>query len=351
MKKLNAQHQTICENRRSLFSYFAWPSVARIPDGTLAMVCSGYRTNHIDPFGKGVICYSRDEGKTWTRPLPIIDTLEDDRDCGILVYDGKVMVNTFNNGIDGQYQMIKNQEKYHTPLYQAYMQHVDASADEQLYGSLYVTSEDGYCFGEIKRAPVQSPHGPCQMPDGSLFFVGMPMKIGDRGLGRLECYRVDKEENFTYLSSIASPEGCQYCEPYAIYVDGKIIMQIRENKSFNIHQCESTDGGKTWTTPRPVGIENGSPPHLLRHSSGVLISVYGRRKEPYGQRVMLSRDNGTTWDTDYVLRDDGPSSDLGYPATVELKDGSLLTVYYQQEEKDGPCVIMQSIWQLPEEYR
>jgi hypothetical protein len=66
---------------------------------------------------------------------------------------------------------------------------------------------------------------------------------------------------------------------------------------------------------------------------------------------MLSRDDGKTWDVDYVLRDDAPDSDLGYPATVELKDGSLLTVYYQKETQDGPCVIMQSIWQLPEAYR
>ena len=66
---------------------------------------------------------------------------------------------------------------------------------------------------------------------------------------------------------------------------------------------------------------------------------------------MFSKDNGVTWDTEYILRDDAPSDDLGYPATVELKDGSLLTVYYQKETLDGPCVIMQSIWELPEQYQ
>ena len=36
-----------------------------------------------------------------------------------------------------------------------------------------------------------------------------------------------------------------------------------------------------------------------------------------------------TWDTDntYVLRDDGVG-DLGYPGSVQLPDGSILTVYY-----------------------
>jgi hypothetical protein len=63
---------------------------------------------------------------------------------------------------------------------------------------------------------------------------------------------------------------------------------------------------------------------------------------------MFSTDNGETWDKDYILRDDGSSGDLGYPATVELNDGSLLTVYYQQEPGRKNCIIMQSIWELPD---
>ena len=351
MKKISVCSQVICENKNSLFNYFGWPSVDRLPDGTLAMVCSGFRTGHVDPFGKAVICYSKDEGQTWSRPMPFVDTLEDDRDCGILVHHGKVFINTFNNGIRHSAMY----EESRRPLAATYYQVVDSLADEaddKYYGSLYVTSDDGYRFSEIKRLPVQTPHGPCLLPDGRLLVVGNPMGKERKDLNILECYAIDEKENLEYLSSIASPAGYAYCEPHAIAVDDRIILQIREDRhDFTILQCESTDGGRTWTEPHPVGIENGSPPHLLRHSNGTLISVYGRRKAPFGQRVMFSRDNGATWDVDYILRDDGPSSDLGYPATVELKDGSLLTVYYQQETVSGPCVIMQSVWRLPEEYR
>ena len=351
MNKIETQNQIICQNPTSFFNYFGWPSVAKLPDGNLAMVCSGFRTGHIDPFGKGVICYSKDEGKTWSKPLPIIDTLEDDRDCGILVYNSKVMVNSFNNGI----RISSSWEASRNPLNDAYYQTIDAVADEEdarYFGSIYVTSQDGSSFSDIKRAPVQTPHGPCLLSDGTLLFVGNPMILGEKkDLNRLDCYAIDENENFTYLSTIASPEGRRFCEPHAIEVDGTVILQIRDDVEFTIFQCESTDGGRTWTEPRCLNIEKGSPPHLLRHSNGTLISVYGRRKEPFGQRVMFSRDNGETWDVDYILRDDAPCDDLGYPATVELKDGSLLTVYYQKESKEGPCVIMQSIWQLPEEYR
>ena len=65
---------------------------------------------------------------------------------------------------------------------------------------------------------------------------------------------------------------------------------------------------------------------------------------------MFSRDEGRSWDTDWILRDDGPTHDLGYPSTVELPDGSLFTVYYQQPAAGEQCAVLASRWRLPEEY-
>ncbi len=63
------------------------------------------------------------------------------------------------------------------------------------------------------------------------------------------------------------------------------------------------------------------------HSSGALLCTYGYRKHPYGQRAMMSRDGG-------------PDSDLGYPSSVELADGSVFTVYYQKERAGGQCALL-----------
>ena len=54
------KHGTVVESSR-LFGGFNWPSVARLPDGRIAAVCSGFRLGHVCPFGKAVICYSSDE--------------------------------------------------------------------------------------------------------------------------------------------------------------------------------------------------------------------------------------------------------------------------------------------------
>lgn len=57
---------------------------------------------------------------------------------------------------------------------------------------------------------------------------------------------------------------------------------------------------------------------------------------------------GSSWTFDYILRDDGVDTDLGYPSTVELSDGSLMTLYYQKvgsvREK---CSLLTTMWTLP----
>ena len=79
----------------------------------------------------------------------------------------------------------------------------------------------------------------------------------------------------------------------------------------------------------------------------MIVCVYGYRHEPFGQRALLSRD-GVTWSDELILRDDGLDGDLGYPASVELPDGELLTVYYQRLPGDAKTSVLSTRWHLPE---
>ena len=38
------------------------------------------------------------------------------------------------------------------------------------------------------------------------------------------------------------------------------------------------------------------------------------------------------------------SWDIGYPSTVELEDGSLLTMFYAHKSESEPAIIMQQKW-------
>ena len=214
-----------------------------------------------------------------------------------------------------------------------------------------------------KRIPVaaSSPHGPSLLPDGSLIYIGTRFGVSkpdgtlefkmDRfgGSGVVVLRSADDGDSWDELAEIPNPlPGTRFCEPHALGLpDGRILCQLRleGEEYFSVWQSESADGGRTWSPAARIAA--GSPPHLLLHSSGMLVSSYGCRRDGCGQRVMLSSDGGRSWETDYILRDDGPTGDLGYPSTVELSDGSLFTVYYQQPVPGAQCALLASRWRLP----
>lgn len=352
--------QTVMSNPESKHDYFGWPTATRLQDGRIAVVASGFRRRHICPFGKTVISYSSDEGKTYTKPAPVIDTVLDDRDGGIVAFgDKNVIVTSFNN-------KIVFQRKFADAYDNAYLDTITPSEEEKALGVNFRISNDcGVTFGEIHKSPVTSPHGPVELADGTLLWVGRvfnPMDVEEKEDEYVKVYRlnpVDGSMEFVSRLENIDYEGTKTlsCEPHAIVLnDGRILVHIRvqtyyydtdPKTIFTIFQTESADNGKTWTEPRQIlKQQGGAPPHLFRHSSGMLICTYGYRQTPFGIKVMFSSDEGKTWDTDNDLYINLVSDDIGYPSTVELDDGSLLTVFYARTGKDKPCTIEQLKWRF-----
>jgi hypothetical protein len=96
----------------------------------------------------------------------------------------------------------------------------------------------------------------------------------------------------------------------------------------------------------PTQIQ-GYPPHLIKLRGGKLVTVYGRRMSAFGEYACLSDDQGRTWDVANEIKLAGHfDGDLGYPASAELPDGSILTVYYQAEKKGEPPCLMATKWRV-----
>ena len=356
--------ETVMQNPDSRHSYFAWPTAARLQDGRIAVVASGFRMEHLCPFGKLVIAYSADEGKSYTAPAVVMDTPLDDRDGGILPFgESGVLVTSFNHPRAPYRAWAERWAK--KPGVLAYVNsHLDliSDAEEEKYlGATFRISRDGgVTFGEIMKSPITSPHGPTVLSDGSILWVGTVK--GEENQNFIKVYRVSQTGEMAYLGEIeditVDGELQHSCEPYAVELpDGRLLCHIRVQnigKSsvagtlFTVFQSVSEDGGRTWSTPRQIlPDKSGAPSHILCHSSGTLVAVYGRRIQPYGIMAMLSRDGGETWDVDHSLFTDEATSDIGYPSTVELSDGSLLTVFYARPTPDAPSVvIMQQRWRL-----
>jgi hypothetical protein len=64
------------------------------------------------------------------------------------------------------------------------------------------------------------------------------------------------------------------------------------------------------------------------------LLVYGYRHPPYGIRARLLNPECTDADRapEFVLRDDGGGTDLGYPWAVALPGRRVLVVYYFQKD-------------------
>lgn len=368
-----AEHGIVNRVQGSNFHYQAWGTVARDEEGTLYAVASGFRVWHICPFGKTVMYISKNNGKTWTPPIVINDTYMDDRDAGILYMgNGRMLVTWFTHSAcnyAGHYRqaIINNAGEKTVNMVTGALDDYSALPEkEQLAGSYIRVSEDyGVTWSETIYIPITAPHGPTLCKDGSLIYLGIETYETDRvhfrkltgGNENASLYRsCDGGYTWTLESKIAAPswlkENENLDEPHVLELpDGKILgaFRIEGANPFTIALCLSEDSGKTWGEVYPTGV-SGSPPHLMLHSSGALICSYGRRQRPCGERAMVSYDFGKTWEDDYVLHNTKNEDDwdLGYPSTVELDDGSLMTVYYQKYKDDEKCSMLYTKWQLEE---
>ncbi len=352
--------QVIMSNPDSMHNYFGWPTVARLQNGKLAVVASGFRRRHICPFGKTVIAFSDNEGESYCKPKSVIDTVLDDRDGGILPFGEKgVIVTSFNNTVEFQ-----RQNGVESAYDSDYLDTVSPEEEKKALGANFCISNDcGETFGPIHKSPITSPHGPLELKDGTLLWVGRTFSPDDShrvGVDQIEAHIIKEDGSMEYVGSIENivipPSGITPlpCEPHTIQLDdGTLLCHIRVQKSeppiFTIFQSKSQDNGKTWSTPVQLLPDfGGAPPHLFKHSSGMLISTYGYRAAPYGIKAMFSADNGETWDAGYDVYVNNVNYDLGYPSTIELKDGSLLTVFYAHQAEDQPAVILQQKWRFEE---
>jgi hypothetical protein len=113
--------------------------------------------------------------------------------------------------------------------------------------------------------------------------------------------------------------------------DGRLMACIRKGDTqAGLYVVFSSDNGFHWTAPKPLTQAHEHPGDLLRLRSGEILLSFGERNKPYGVQALVSGDEGRSWDDQkrYLLVTDGDHEDLGYPVTIERKDGKLVTIYY-----------------------
>jgi sialidase-1 len=333
--------------------YHGWPTLLRRASGELLVAYSGGREAHICPFGRVELIRSADGGRSWSWPEVILDTPIDDRDSGLCeTQAGSLLVTTFTSlAYQPVLDRAANWPAARLERWRAANRRATAEQRDALLGTWMLRSTDrGMTWSAPYRVPVNSPHGPCQLSDGRLIYAGKRLWDADKKVG--VCESANDGQTWRWLSDIPARAGDrveEYHELHAVEArGGRLIVQIRNHNPVNrgeTLQCESTDGGKTWTPPHAIAVW-GLPSHLLRLRDGRLLMSYGYRRAPFGNQARISEDDGRTWSAALIISDDGASGDLGYPSTAEMPDGGFVTVWYESR-KDAPgAVLRMARWSL-----
>ncbi|MAV38038.1 MAG: hypothetical protein CMJ59_21585 [Planctomycetaceae bacterium] len=114
---------------------------------------------------------------------------------------------------------------------------------------------------------------------------------------------------------------------------------------------ESNDNGQTWSNPRAMSHTAEVHTYLTELVDGRILATYSNYHLPFGVYAIVSNDGGRTWDRDHPIQLAlSALNQVGWPVTLQLADGSLLTGYaltaYLKQPPD--MFVTETVrWRLP----
>ena len=282
--------------------YEAFPDVCRLQDGRLMCVFyAGYGhvalpNSQLPLGGRIACCYSADEGRTWTAAETVYDGPDDDRDPSIVqLADGRLLLNFFS------------------------LRKADASPGYSGLGSWMIESRDG---GKTWSEPRQL---------SATHYCSSPIR--QLSTGRLIVGLYEQTDSTSQGSVAFSDDGGETWQPEVLIDNGGLkldaetdLIELRDGSLLAAQrpamaESRSQDQGVSWTVSKPMGF-SGHCPYFLRTQDNVVVLAYRLPQTS----LRFSRDDCATW-SESVLVDDVQGA---YPSMVNLRDGSVLIVYYEE---------------------
>jgi hypothetical protein len=179
---------------------------------------------------------------------------------------------------------------------------------------------------------------PAVSPDGGACIPFGDIVAGDDGALRVAIYAValgrrddrvyvfrSRDDGRTWGGSVPLDETtCRNETALAHLGGGRWLAAARED---GLHLYGSADDARTWQYRIRLTGPAQHPGHLLRlQGGGILLSFGNRTPDDRRVEVRLSRDEGRTWGRPVRVVDF--EGDGGYPSSVQLPDGQVLTAYY-----------------------
>ena len=370
----DASHSII---HRDEFAYCAHPHAAVAADGSWLVVFNRAPKRRFvlhppeDPLFHNVLIRSNDQGSSWSTPQVVPGYNFSGTECaGLTVLkNGSVLLNQWRfdwyplnlaRGFSDQSSLA-----YPDTFMKGWLtspehevSHLALVPSEELapwvrgggQTFVHVSNDNGASFAtnvRIDTAPYSGGYGmrsAAVLPQGTIVLL----------LSDVPNYRQvfavrsnDGGFSWSIPVQVAGGAGHEFEEPaVAVCKSGKLIAVLRDNATRMLHQAESADDGKNWSSPRRLDI-TGYPADLLVLADGRLLMTYGWRQPDFGIRAVLSHDEGGTWNGSEAIRIRGglPNKNLGYPSTINVSSMWFVTFYYGEDATGCTC-IMSTRWQL-----
>ncbi len=302
-------------------SYQAFPDACRLQNGDILVVFyAGY--GHVSlsaddfPLG-GRLCMVRssDEGRTWTAPAILYDDEDDNRDPHVAQLDDGSIVCTFFSVAEKNHNRLKTYEdpkNYEVERRDSGVQIIVSHDDGKTWDTKARTAIPGW----LCSAPVR------QLADGTC-LLGLYRGDKATGLSIAGTARLtDRGRTWEAPVEIKAPRGVGLNAETDIIslADGRLFAALRSFTD-DMYYATSDDQGRSWSEAKKAGFPAHAP-HLTRLSDNKIILSH---RLPMTS-IHISDDDTQTWQGPHSI-----DSCIGaYPATVELKDQSILIVYYTE---------------------
>ncbi len=307
----------------------AWPNLQRLPDGTLIATifnqpCHGSWEGSLDCWA------SADDGKTWRfrgRPAPHEPATARMNCAAGQAASGDLVVlcsGWDKRGPAGQPTPATNGRVLRPWICRSSdggrtWAHAGEFPDPPQTG---IGSDNHYIpFGDIHRAA-----------DGALCVAAYVRKDNRRGVYFLR----SRDDGRNWGGAVPlNPVGN---ETAPLHLGrGRWLAASREfgrPGDVHIELFDSEDDGRTWRRRFALTQPGQITGHLTRLADGrVLLSYGNRNRNNYGVDARVSDDEGKTWSPPFRLAH-SPYSDSGYPASVPLPGGLVVTAYYTKLSSD-----------------
>jgi hypothetical protein len=306
-----------------------FPVALRLKNGRIAIVLRG-GAGHLGIKGRLDMVFSADDGKTWTKPSLVVDSPVDDRNPALgQAKDGTLVV--------GYLRLAKYDEKG------LYKPKLEKPAD------VWVTRsrDGGKTWSESTQIDVSdigwgSPYGRIlTMSDSSMLmpvYGGPERKPGEKPPDTDNSYLFRSTDNGKTWQRFATPGPKRFNETAVVRLaSGKMLAAMRSRAGGEVWLADGSEDAKTWSEPRKLTPGRVHPADLLLLPDKRVLLVTGYRVGPFGVRgIVGDADGGFDREKRFVLVNDAVSGDCGYPSSVLLKDGRILTAYYATGSKEHP---------------